>query len=827
MAQPSHGHGIVCPLRVAGRDPLRDAATTGPQAPDQPDASSRPEQCMKQFSLFPSSLEKLKYFFQEQQPYPQEKPVVLQFPVIDICNSRCQMCRIWENHQSRDITTEELRQGLRNSLFSEVRSVGLNGGEPTLRKDLAALTSVLFDELPKLQTIALITNAFKYSEVITRIREVGEVVQAHGGKLDVMVSLDGYGEMHDRVRGKRGNFKRALRTLDYITASPLVSNVRIGCTIIRENVYGLADLFDFCQERGIYIKYRLGIPHKRLYTENLLDPYALTPEEKYHVAEFLEGLIRHYETSIQQKFFYRSLIGQILHKAPRAAGCDWRHRAATITARGELLYCAVQSKTLGLIASSDSEALYFGNRDHLNEIVEHHCDSCHHDYTGIPPQPAFRRQLMEEGLQRSGLRPLAEKIYLETRLGRLLRRHRYRRRQEALATLAATARGMPVPEATERPGIIICGWYGTETLGDKAILGGVLKAIRSVVPDAPITLVSLNPYVSKMTRRQMPELRGVKIVTPEQGIVLAKHADLVVFGGGPLMAINQMAEIEVLFEQAREARVPRFIAGCGVGPLGEPWMVESLRRVLQLASFRLYRDEGSRVLAAKLGIDTSGDVVAEDPALTWLAGLELPPRPAPTEPPVLLLGLRDFPWAQYGRALSKAECIIAKDRYEQEVLAALEVLAARHPSLVIRPLPMCTNHFGDDDRWFYRRLFRSNAALREHLDYSLLEAELEPIAYVNAFRTATAALTMRFHACVFALGLGTPQVAIDYTLGEGKVHHLTAHHRVPCQSLDYLDRQFLVDAIEKLLAAPRMPATLPPEPSFSKVVARYLPRLLT
>jgi len=114
--------------------------------------------------------------------------------------------------------------------------------------------------------------------------------------LDVMVSLDGVGEVHDRVRGKPGNFERAAKVIDYLQSSPMVSNLRIGCTIIKENVYGLADLLEYCLSKGIYIKYRLGIPHKRLYTENLIDPYVLTDQERYHIVEFLEGLIVHYET---------------------------------------------------------------------------------------------------------------------------------------------------------------------------------------------------------------------------------------------------------------------------------------------------------------------------------------------------------------------------------------------------------------------------------------------------------------------------------------------------------------------------------------------------
>jgi MoaA/NifB/PqqE/SkfB family radical SAM enzyme len=210
-------------------------------------------------------LKNLSYLL-SRRPYRLEKPVVLQFPVIDICNSQCQMCRIWENKKSDDLTPEQLRHGLRNPLYSEVASVGLNGGEPTLRKDLGDLAAVLFEELPRLRSVSLITNAYKHDEVIARITDVGEVVRRHGGRLDVMVSLDGFGDVHDRVRGKPGNFERAQQVIRFAKQSPLVHNLRIGCTIIKENVYGLADLFEYCQSEGLYVKYRLGIPPASLHT---------------------------------------------------------------------------------------------------------------------------------------------------------------------------------------------------------------------------------------------------------------------------------------------------------------------------------------------------------------------------------------------------------------------------------------------------------------------------------------------------------------------------------------------------------------------------------
>ncbi len=758
------------------------------------------------FSL-PNRLVKNLTLLIKARPYSLEKPIVLQFPVIDICNSACQMCRIWENKKSDDITPDQLRLGLRNPLFSEVTGVGLNGGEPTLRKDLAVLAAVLYEELPKLRSISLITNAYNYKEVIQRIGEVGEVVQAHGGYLDVMVSLDGYGEVHDRVRGKPGNFDRAQKVIDYALSSPLVHNVRIGCTIIKENVYGLADLFEFCQARGLYIKYRLGIPHQRLYTKNLNEPYALTLDEKYHIAEFLEGLIAHYEPSEQQKFFYRSLIDQILHNAPRKAGCDWQHRGATITSKGELLYCAVQSKVLGKITDQDAERAYFGNEDHLKDIIHNHCDSCLHDYVGIPPRGQFVRQLAMHAVKKLHAEHFLRNAYRKSaRVTGYLRR-RFEKRVEKFRTFGQVSKTWPAGGRGKR--ILVCGWYGTETLGDKAILGGILHSLRTESGVIDVVLVSLFPYVSEMSRRQMIELADAHIVNPELGVQLAAEAELVVFGGGPLMAdIDQLAEMLAIFETAKKAGRHTLVAGCGVGPLGDQWQNAAISQLLKLADVRIFRDERSRELAARLGVDTTSDQVAEDPAFTWLAvqAQEIKRAKDLNAPKILLLGLRDFPHSQYARHLSSAECETAKLRYERAVLEALTQLVKLYPGLVIRPLPMCTNHFGDDDRWFYRRLFRGQHHLTPNLDMSLLGAELAPKAYCEAYGEATAALTMRFHSVVFALGLGVPTVAIDYTLGRGKVHSLAERFGVAHRSLADIDADFLVKEISVFLAEPQAPA---------------------
>ncbi len=775
-----------------------------------------------------SKIGRVAFYLFNAPPYPLEKPTVLQFPVIDICNSQCQMCRIWENKKSDDIQPADLRRGLRSPLFSEVVGVGLNGGEPTLRRDLGQLTAILFEELPKLKTVSLITNAYRHDEVIARVGDVGEVARSHGGALDVMVSLDGYGAMHDLVRGKPGNFVRAEKVIEFLKESPLVGNVRIGCTVIKANIYGLADLFEYCQERNVYIKYRLGIPHQRLYTQNLLDPYALTADEKYHLAEFLEGLIHHYEESQHQRFFYRSLVDQLVHYAPRKAGCDWKHRGATITSSGDLLYCAVESKVLGNIVTDDSSQVFFDGEPHLRDIISSKCSNCTHDYVGLPPRKQIMRQYAARALGLKGpLGTMSRLLYSKGMRGPAFRRMRFARRIRQLQNETKSASSLTSARASTPgfPRILICGWYGTETLGDKAILGGILTALHSAYSNPSITLVSLHSYITEATRRQMPELKGIRIVSPRDGARLLAEVELLVFGGGPLMAIDELAEMEVLFRRASQLAIPRLIAGCGVGPLGESWHNESLARILSMSTGRIFRDQKSQVVANSLGVPMEGrTLVAEDPAFTWLDAqrallLHIVP---PNDKKVLILGLREFPHMQYARHLSETECRAAKTRYENSVIAALEALVKKHSDLVIRPLPMCTNHFGDDDRWFYRRLFRGNSTLAPHLDLSLLGRELSPIEYCVAFRSSHVALTMRFHSLVFALGLDVPALAIDYTLGAGKLSALAERFKVPHLPLDAVTATFISSEVERLLARP-VPAGRGFVPIFSSLLLECLP----
>lgn len=714
-----------------------------------------------------------------------EKPVVLQFPVIDICNSRCQMCHIWQRKKEDYLSPEAIRLGLSDPLFSNVRAVGLNGGEPTLRSDLAEVTRSLFDALPALRSVNLITNGFKVDQVIDRIGEVAEVAHAAGGKLELMVSLDGYGAVHDAVRGKPGNFERCVRLLDWAQAACEVDNLRIGCTIIRENAYGLHRLLQFCLQRDLYIKYRIGIPHRRLYTGDLAEPYELNADELRNVVDFLDGLVRHYEPDARQRHFYRSLIAQLRDGAPRAAGCDWRHRGATLSSRGEVAYCAVESPVVGQLGGSDLGSRYFGSEAALEGIKASKCADCRHDYVGLPSR-------------RERLRIVADDLHSSPRLGAMIERladlsgvRELRARRRFARYEAKMAGRPPARVSASRPPFLICGWYGTETLGDKAILGAVVQVLSELEPDTPVAVASLDPGLTAQTCRQMPELGGLRVLSIDDALGAASTARAVIFGGGPLMGIDELVPMRRMFELARENGRPALIAGCGVGPIGAKRHETAIASILELATARVFRDDRSRRAAIALHPGCANDAVAADPAASWIAS-RLSSQPKP-ERPSLVLGLRAFPWHQYATHLGRAQGEALREACDEAVREALRAVCAARPALRVQPVPMCTNPAGGDDRWYYQKLFAKLPDLTDRIEWDLVERQLAPSDYLGIFAGAAAVLAMRFHSLVFALECGAPAVAIDYTLGRGKVAALAQREGVPVQSLDALDPDVLRD----------------------------------
>lgn len=144
-------------------------------------------------------------------------PTVIQLPITKRCNSRCVMCDIWKMPKGNELTSEEFGRILKDSIFKEVRAIGVNGGEPSMLPDLLEYIDHML-ALPKIKNINIISNGFMTDPLLNKLETIKNKCSLQGIKFHVSFSLDGVGEVHDKQRGVTDAF---LKTTKRSTSSQM------------------------------------------------------------------------------------------------------------------------------------------------------------------------------------------------------------------------------------------------------------------------------------------------------------------------------------------------------------------------------------------------------------------------------------------------------------------------------------------------------------------------------------------------------------------------------------------------------------------------------
>ena len=131
------------------------------------------------------------------------------FPTF-VCNLSCPFCAFSADlNQHRDELTlaeiETIARGL-----GRVLVLHIGGGEPFIRADLPEVIAA-FRRHTGVKKVEIPTNGWSAERIGKQVRRILEL--SPGLKLNVRISLDGIGALHDRVRARPGSYKAAVETL--------------------------------------------------------------------------------------------------------------------------------------------------------------------------------------------------------------------------------------------------------------------------------------------------------------------------------------------------------------------------------------------------------------------------------------------------------------------------------------------------------------------------------------------------------------------------------------------------------------------------------------
>jgi polysaccharide pyruvyl transferase WcaK-like protein/MoaA/NifB/PqqE/SkfB family radical SAM enzyme len=677
------------------------------------------------------------------------KPTILQYLANDICNSRCAMCNIWQHNQDHEINIEELHSILADPLFCETQFLEITGGEPTLRSDLPEIGQIFVKSLPKLRSVQINTNALNPLLVLERIMALAQVIHAAGIQLQVSVSIDGIGSVHDRNRGMQGNFVSAMDVIQALLHNKIP--VSVNCTLTSLNCYRADDVLLWCEQNGIQDwVFRVGVEVKRFDNEGYSQRHPFTSDQGFHVAMFFDKLARYVGVDLLRRLFYKSLADQLSIGLPRSVNCHWQTRAIALDMQGNLSYCPPQSPILGSVIEKSSLAVYEQGKSERQRIIRDHCTNCQYDSVShlTTKQIVKRAASVVVGQWQKKIKVSPVKLNL---------------------THSVKPAERNTPKDWRR--VLITGWYGTETTGDKAILGELLHFIKGRSPDCEIVLTTLDKKISQQTNLELEDLTGVKLVEIENGHnpALIESVDAVIVGGGPLMQTRAMEFIWRIFAEANRQRKARVVFGCGIGPLNTEEMHLMTAQVLQMSTAGFFRDEESYEYALKLAPDGKFGVAC-DPALAylkrWLVSNDS--TPSQNEQSIRISTLLRANTSEFIVDLTKKGL---EDFNTQSALKISKILETVCESIPAKATLLAMNApwIGGDDRMFNRLVagsFTRPDLVQVERGYFSLDAIIQSLA------TADAAIAMRYHGHLFCMMLGIPFLSIDYTGKSGKVFRL-------------------------------------------------------
>ena len=137
------------------------------------------------------------------------KPTYITVYANNVCQLRCDMCFYWDamQKQSQEITVEQAK--LLGASVKGLVQLSITGGEPTLRKDLPEFVTALC-ESSETAKCSVITNGFQTQHILDQARKI--LMQNPEVSFRFCISIDGIEKVHDRIRGIKNSYKRAIET---------------------------------------------------------------------------------------------------------------------------------------------------------------------------------------------------------------------------------------------------------------------------------------------------------------------------------------------------------------------------------------------------------------------------------------------------------------------------------------------------------------------------------------------------------------------------------------------------------------------------------------
>jgi Fe-coproporphyrin III synthase len=311
------------------------------------------------------------------------RPRLLTYTVTFRCNAKCIMCDSWKMNGDGDMTLDEIAKVFRQ--IGKLDAVRLTGGEPFVRTDLPAILDLAVRHLRPLG-VHITTNGFLTDRIVRLCEDRNRRIP-----LQLLVSLDGVEEAHNRIRGSNIAWKTAIETIEQLAGrqQKLNLNLAVNQTIVDSS--GL-EQYRLLRERlrPLGIKHQTVMAYDTSATYNLKRNLDVAPKQigefathgKFTPSELTE-LFTEIESDLKDlpiwtraaKNYYLQGIKQRLLPSPQSLGqqvihrnghslnwfnpkCVALHSHLRVFPNGDVPTCQFNSKTIGNLKRQSFEEVW-------------------------------------------------------------------------------------------------------------------------------------------------------------------------------------------------------------------------------------------------------------------------------------------------------------------------------------------------------------------------------------------------------------------------------------------------------------------------------------
>jgi len=349
------------------------------------------------------------------------RPEVVSLALTIRCNSHCIMCNMWRQASKvpdidrLELTRDEIISLLSKPLFTGLVELDLTGGEPHLRDDLVGIVlniaSLKKDNFPRLRSIVITSNGLLPERIVSNYRAILEGLKDTGIDLVSVASLDGIGEVHDRIRGTKGAYELAMQTLEGL--SELKKEYRdyyvgVKTTVLPRNIDSLDAILEYAESKDFFhIISPVFFTEARFRNSDKRESLKLSPADRDKLLQFYRN------DALDTSYFY-SRIRDYLATGEKSWSCTAAYNYLFIDYDGSVYPCELLSESIGNVREKAIEDIWKSKaakewRDKIDRIDM--CRAC------IEPG-AVRYSACAEGLSYLGfLRDLGRKRYLDSLSG--------------------------------------------------------------------------------------------------------------------------------------------------------------------------------------------------------------------------------------------------------------------------------------------------------------------------------------------------------------------------------------------------------------------------